>query len=43
MPDAIPTSLPQEKAAKNLSVVRIQRKEYLILCTHRRGVANTCI
>ena len=25
-----------------LSVVRIQQKEYLILCTLRRGVAITC-
>ena len=36
-PDAtsLPTSLPREQAAKTkmLSVVRIQPKEYLVLCT----------
>ena len=32
---SLPTSLPQEQAAKTkmLSVVRIQQKEYLLLCT----------
>ena len=37
-PDAtsLPTSLPQEQAAKTnmLSVVRIQQKEYLVLCSY---------
>ena len=35
----------QEQAAKTkmLSVVRIQQKEYLVLCTVEEGVANTCI
>ena len=42
IPDATSLSLPQEQAVM-LSMVRIQQKEYLILCTLKEGVANTCI
>ena len=40
----IPTSLPQKQAAKtNTFSGKDPEKEYLILCTFRRGVAITCI
>ena len=44
---ALITSLPQEQAAKTnmLSVVRIQQKEYLVLCTvtSRLNVGIYCL
>ena len=42
-----PTSLPQEQAVKTkmLSVIRIQQKEYLVLCTvtSRLLVSSYCL
>ena len=38
----IPTSLPQEQAAKT-NMVLVKGSKYLVLCTVEEGVANTCI